>query len=285
LVCIQKANRCAFKQIRNIELSEQPTPETVPWMQGLDKSFPAARSIWEKFRISQVRATAADLLALPLDNPGTEEKLLSLLYEARELDAEAARWSDDAPLSWRYRAWKLNLDASAETTADLLDTSHEVNELRSGLPESSILYILTYADVWFASMWHGHRTSRLILHETMVRLAHSLNLSSIAQDSITIMQQLLFETCASIAFSLGEVRVRTGPLGRDRLDLNMESHTEQGSGAGAYFIVWSLRHVVSSDFASVTQIQRASEALVRIGALFGIKQAVQLADRQYKCHQ
>ena len=250
-------------------------------MQGLDTSFPAARLMWEKFRISQIRATATEILALPPDTPGVEEKLLSLLSEARELDAEATRWSGNAPHSYRYRAWKLNIDESANMTADLVDN----DKLLSEPSDSSTLYFLTYTDVWFASLWHGHYTSRLILHETLVHIAQTLNLASIVQESINSIQRLLLETCASIAFSLGDVRVRIDEsLDREYLDLNTEPQTEQGGGAGAYSIVWSLRHVVSCEFASDTQIHTASEALLRIAALFGIRQAVQLADRQYQCH-
>ena len=271
-----------MKQTREIELSEQPSHETVLWMQGLDRSSPAARLMWEKFRISQVRATATAILALPPNAPEAEEKLLSLLSEARELDAEAARWSDDAPPSSRYRAWKVNVDESAKMNADLLNNDELLFEPSDG----STQYILTYTDIWFASLWHGHHTSRLILHETLLRIAQTLNLTFIAQESITSIQHLLLKTCASIAFSLGDVRVRTDESSdREWLDLNTESQTEQGGGVGAYSIIWSLRHVVSCEFATNTQIHAASEALRRIAALFGIRQAARLADRQYQCHQ
>jgi hypothetical protein len=150
-------------------------------------------------------------------------------------------------------------------------------------PSLSVQHIFTYTDVWFASLWAGHRTSRLMLNETMITLARRLNIPAVAERAIIVMQQML-SASASIAFLLGDVQVRTDRSGHEFLDMGIDSRVRQGGGAGAYFLVWSLRHVVSCEFASETQIKTASEALVRIGAQFGVKQAFTLANQQYLCH-
>jgi hypothetical protein len=123
-----------------------------------------------------------------------------------------------------------------------------------------------------------------MLNETIIRIARRLNLPAAARGAITVMQQICSDTCASIPFSLGDIQVRTDEVGREILEMNIDSRTKEGAGAGAYFVVWSLRHVVSCEFASEAQVQTASEALVRIGAQFGIRQAFMLASRQYQCH-
>jgi hypothetical protein len=151
-------------------------------------------------------------------------------------------------------------------------------------PSLSVQYILTYTDVRFAPLWAGHRTSCLMLNETMITLARGLNIPAVAKRAIIVMQQMLSATCASIAFSLGDVQVRTDRSGHEFLDMGIDSHVRQGGGAGEYLIVWSMRHVVRCEFASETHIKTASEALVRIGAQFGVKQAFTFANRQYQWH-
>ena len=278
------ANRLSDKQIRNIEMSRHPSPETIPWLQGLDMSNPAAGSIWQKFRISQVRASANDLLSLASSVSDFEARLLEILQEAQDVDNEVALWAANLPLPCRQQTWKLDATGHAESIDNLPDTIGEARNLHSEPPDVSTQYILTYADIWYASLWHGHRTSRLMLNETIIRLARRLDLPSITQNATSTIQQMVSETCASIAFSLSDVQVRTDESGYRRLDLNIDSRIEQGGGAGAYFVVWSLRHVVICEFASDTQIQTASETLVRIGAQFGSKQAFTLANGEYQCH-
>jgi hypothetical protein len=70
-------------QIRNIELSEHPSPETVQWLQGLDMASPAAGSISEKYRIAQVRATATEALSLSLNTTEIDAKVLETLQQGR----------------------------------------------------------------------------------------------------------------------------------------------------------------------------------------------------------
>lgn len=271
-------------QVRNIELSEHPSPETVQWLQKRDMSSPVAGSITVKYRIAQVRATATEALSLPHHTTDIDANLLEILQQAREVDAEVAGWAEDLPRSCRYHAWRLDTNGVAEQTADLPDKNIEAADAPPGLARNSAQHILTYADVWFASLWHGHRTSRLMLNETIIRIARRLNLPAAARDAITVMQQMCSDTCASISFSLGDIQVRTDEAGREFLEMNIDSRTKKGAGAGAYFVVWSLRHIVSCESATEAQVQTASEALVRIGAQFGIRQAFTLANRQYQCH-
>jgi hypothetical protein len=123
-----------------------------------------------------------------------------------------------------------------------------------------------------------------MLNETMITLARRLNIPAVAERAVIVMQRMLSATCASIVFSLGDVQVRTDRSGPEFLDMGIDSRVRQGGGAGACFIVWSLRHAVICEFASEKQIKSASEALARIGAQFGVKQAFTLANRQYLCH-
>lgn len=266
-------------QVRNIELSEYPSPETEQWLQGLDMSGPTAGSIYEKYRIAHVRAAAKEALSHPHNTRDIEARLLEILEQARELDADVACWARDLPPSCRYSVWRLDTNGDAEQV-----TVSELTAVPAGLVEDSTQHILTYADVWFASLWAGHRTSRLMLNETIIRIARRLNLPYAQQDAIIVMQNMCTETCASIPFSLGDVQLRTDGMGREVLEMNIDSRTKKGAGVGAYFVVWSLRHLVSCEFAAEAQVLSASEALVRIGAQYGIKQALTLANRQYQCH-
>ncbi|KAK5032589.1 hypothetical protein LTS07_003998 [Exophiala sideris] len=267
-------------QVRNIELSEYPSPETEQWLQGLDMSSPTAGSISEKYRIANVRAAAKEALSHPHNTRDIEARLLEILQEARELDADVARWARELPPSCGYHVWRLDANGDAEQIIEVPD----ITAAPPGFMQDSAQRMLTYVDVWFASLWAGHRTSRLMLNETMLRIARRLNLPYAQQDATTIMQEMCTETCASIPFSLGDIQVRTDGMGREVLEMNIDSRTKKGAGAGAYFVVWSLRHVVSCEFASEAQVQSASEALVRVGAQYGIKQALTLANRQYQCH-
>jgi hypothetical protein len=94
-----------------------------------------------------------------------------------------------------------------------------------------------------------------------------------------MLQQMVLETCASIAFFLGDIQARIKESDHDFIHININSNIQRGGGTGAYFGIWTLRHVVSCEFASKAQIREASEALVRIGAQFGVKKAFTLASK------
>lgn len=78
------------------------------------------------------------------------------------------------------------------------------------------------------------------------------------QDAINVILQMLQETCASITILLGDVEVYTNESGHESLRVNIDSSIKRGGGAGACFVIWTLRHVVSCEFANDGQRQGAS---------------------------
>ena len=84
-----------MKQAQSLELGEHPSPETMRWMQEMDRSLPDTRSAWCTFRLTQLNAAAVKLLSESV-NEVTRERLHSLLHEAQDLESEFAQWQDGA---------------------------------------------------------------------------------------------------------------------------------------------------------------------------------------------
>lgn len=251
-----------------------PSPRIIPWLQQADKSDPAAGAIWEKHRISQIRASAADLFALPSCTPGLSDQLAALREEALNLDAEIAVWEANLPSVSRAQTWRIHANGTATNVGALPDAwvkdgvgaEEEVNT-------SPSQYIQTYTSAWFSSFSHGHLTSRLFLAETILSLSRSLSLPF--QTTIPTIHTLLQSMIASIAFSLGDVSVSVSGSA-ESLHLSSSS-TEPSTGAGAYFLTWSLWAVLRCEFSTEEQKREASDTLRRIGYQWGIEQAVVLS--------
>lgn len=107
-----------------------------------------------------------------------EAQLLAVLDEARETDDEVSIWAENLACPCRPQVWRSDSIDTTENVAELPDHHPEGRQEYPNLAEPSVKHMFTYADVWFASLWHGHRTSHLMLNETIIRLARRLNLTS-----------------------------------------------------------------------------------------------------------
>ncbi len=276
-------NGCVqLKQARSLALKEQPAPETVRWMQEMDKFFPAARSAWCMFRITQISATAAELLSLEPPTQTVQEGLHSLLRDAQDIESEYAHWQDGGDSRWEFQAWNLEADQPVEVAAagarSRRQTSHRHGENSEKLVPSQ--RILTYTNFWFSNIWNTYRSTRCVLHEIMLRIAHHLKISTWTtgdiETSTSLIEELLEETCDSIAYTTGDVQVDAA--GHLRLTPITDPLERQGSAAGAYFLLWPLYRVVVCPIATRSQIKTATDTLLRIGQKFGMRLAFALAE-------
>jgi hypothetical protein len=248
----------------------------------MDKSFPTARSAWCTFRLTQISATASKLLLLDPSVEAAQEDLHSILREAQDIDTEYTHWQDGADLRWKFQTWNLDGEQPVEITAadphSYRKTNHRSGEsLENTVPFSRVL---TYTNFWFSNLWNGYRSMRCVLHELILRIAQHLKINTWTTGSVEIstfvIEELLDETCDSIAYSIGDVQVdATGNL---RLTPVTDPLERQGNAAGAYMLLWPMYRVVVSPVATRSQIKMATETLLRVGAKFGIRLAFALAE-------
>lgn len=270
-----------LKQARSLALKEQPAPETVRWMQEMDKSFPAARSAWCMFRITQISATVAELLSQEPPTRTEQEGLHSLLREAQDIESEYAHWQDGADPRWEIQAWNLEADQPVEVTAADTRFDRQTNHRPGESSEKPVTSerILTYTDFWFSNIWNGYRSTRCVLHELMLRIAHHLQINTWTtgniETSTSLVEELLDETCDSIAYATGDVQVDAN--GHLQLTPITDPLERQGSAAGAYLLLWPLYRVVVCPIATRSQVKMATDTLLRIGQKFGIRLAFALA--------
>ncbi|MCJ1388814.1 hypothetical protein MMC18_001664 [Xylographa bjoerkii] len=271
-----------LKQARSLALKEQPAPETVRWMQEMDKSFPAARSAWCMFRTTQISATAAELLSLEPRIQTVRDGLFSLLRDAQDIESEYAHWQDGADPRWEVQAWNLEADQPVEVTTAASRFDHQISHrygesLEKPIPSQRVL---TYTSFWFSNVWNAYRSTRCVLHEIILRIARHLKISAWPtgniEKSTLLVEELLDETCDSIAYTTGDVQVDVA--GHLQLTPIADPLERQGSAAGAYFLLWPLYRVVVCPIATRSQIKTATDTLLRIGQKFGMQLAFGLAD-------
>lgn len=234
------------------------------------------------FRITQISATAAELLSLEPPTPTVQEGLHSLLRDAQDIESELAHWQDGADPRWEFQAWNLEADRPVVVTATNARFDAQTSHRRGESSEESVpsQRILTYTNFWFSNVWNSYRSTRWVLHEIMLRIAHHLKISTWntgnVENSTSLVEELLNETCDSIAYTTGDVQVDAA--GRLRLTPITDPLERQGSAAGAYFLLWVLYRVVVCPIATRSQIKTATDTLLRIGQKFGIRLAFALAE-------
>lgn len=94
--------------------------------------------------------------------------------------------------------------------------------------------------------------------------------------STLLIQKLIADTLASIAYTLGDVQVdNTGQL---KLTPLADPLARQGGAAAAYFLLWCLWRVVVCPVAGAGQVEMARGALRIVGSRFGLGTAGALAE-------
>lgn len=141
-------------------------------------------------------------------------------------------------------------------------------------------FLQLHPDVWIAYEWNYHRTARIILHrhllECLDRLevlstvndSHLLNsISSYKGISVSLIRSLIDEVFSTVPQMLGDIdhegRILEGARG-----------TAMCKGIGGYFLLWPIKVIKGTSFATTDQRSYARNVSERIRDCTGMKTAL-----------
>ncbi|KAH7137886.1 hypothetical protein EDB81DRAFT_858325 [Dactylonectria macrodidyma] len=133
----------------------------------------------------------------------------------------------------------------------------------------------TYPDLYIATMWNAYRSSRLLIHETIVTatLKHgSAEEVRKLSYSIDILRRMAAEICQSVPYYLGYSR-----NGGQVMVQPQFSYVEGLSAAGALLLFWPLFACGMSWTVSTEQRHWIASILRRVGLHLGLQLAISMA--------
>lgn len=204
------------------------------------------------YQINEFCASATELM---LDNSKRREesrlKLTHMMAEIMKVDEQLQEWA-----------------------------SQKSSRLRPQRVERGGRLVTTYLDNFAPTSWNILAFSRIILHETLLRAAMTLgieswtreslfapSLTTDAENSAAIIQELATGICDSIPFCLGDIDTQG--------NATTTIHAP-GKAASSYLLMWPLKAVKVANFTTEVQKRQAHSALERIGRDVGIKQALEM---------
>lgn len=183
-----------------------------------------------------------------------------MIREMYALDQETVNWR--AGPKWSFR----NMSRS-EISDD--------PEVAARFPEM----VQLHRDVWIAYEWNYHRTARIILHEQILSCLSRLetissrdagissNIAIFKETSMSTIQFLINEVLSTIPQSLGDID-QEGRI------LSNVPGTIFCKGIGGYFLLWPIRVIKATPFATSEQTLSAKATFERIRDCTGMKTAL-----------
>ncbi|KAI4098136.1 MAG: hypothetical protein L6R37_006647 [Teloschistes peruensis] len=194
-------------------------------------------------RLTSLSALLTDLMAFA--NPilrnshatPSEDQLLEILNYASGVEAQVSTWPDCVPEEWGYKP------------------SHTFDDLPS---HESKLYVYNrrcdlYQDIWVANTWNSYRSTQLMIQYLILQsLAylnpdHSSPLGRRIATSISRVQELCDDICASVPFNLGN-KTFGGPFDRkevrypdDGITKPTDDYRKSAAGLGGRFLLDPLK--------------------------------------------
>jgi len=211
--------------------------------------------------ISKTCEKARALLKNLNDNEVSPERTLEMIREMHILDQDSATWRSGP--EWSYKIMHRS-EISMDPT------------IASRFPE----IVQIHQDVWIAYEWNYHRTARIILHEHLLacldRLekmwitetgSPSIAISSFKEKSISTIQFLVDEVLSTVPQSLGDID-QEGKI------IDVVLGTSSCRGIGGYFLLWPIRVIKETAYATPEQILTAKNTFERIRDCTGMKTAL-----------
>jgi hypothetical protein len=205
------------------------------------------------------RARELQMRISPVTGEHDAREMIKLISEMHDLESESVGWR--AGTHWAYKT----ILTSTLTTSKGEALSED--ELKNWPHEVGL-----YPDLWVIYELNYQRTGRVILHTQILECLTSLEIIedvdlSIAYSQITITG-LIEEMLGSVPQSLGDVSCNGVVLRRDNEE---GGKGVQGTSAiGSYFLLWSIKVIRSSKYASEEQKGRAREVFGRIRKVTGM---------------
>ncbi|RDW92349.1 hypothetical protein BP5796_01743 [Coleophoma crateriformis] len=266
--------RLAHHRIQRTQLSfKHPAmPEQSAWLNSLNDGLPGIRGEKENLEISKICQRARELQKrLRKSSTGQDSEVLQLVKEMHALDQTASTWRVGS--QWAFRILTNPYQPSSTT-----------------FPE----HIHIYPDLWIAYEWNYHRTARIIMHEHLLKCLASLSchtqtpiqssyqpsttteeeVSALSMFSRHIINTLIEEIFSTVPQLLGDVNsLEDVPIQRDLEKTGEEAEGRGTKAIGAYFLLWSIKVVKSTNSATEMQRERAGlvlERLRKVGGMFDL---------------
>lgn len=255
---------------RTLAYRTHPPPDLVKWLftRGEDGTANIALGI---LRVAQICASITDLLPSRAKYDSSLEKehstrLLDLLQEASDInDRFDAQYNGNVvPLS-RFR-----------------DITQPPGSHAPILPRTATHPVHVYANTTIATRWNTIRTTRIVLHQTILECAAYLStfhaLANHTPQSWRLFQSATFEksrrtinlmisdVVASVPYLIGEIDSQGRPLPQ-----------LAGKVPGGIPLQWALWTAIACPFASRERNGQARVAMERLGSVLGFRKAVMLA--------
>jgi len=242
-----------YRQARQGSLTE-----TDAWLYSLNEDVPSVRIEKHNSQTHKICERARTLLD-SIDN-------IDLPAEATLSSIRVVCEHDQATTSWRRGPnWAYKTINRSQITQD------ELQACRFSLS------VQLHKDIWVAYEWNYHRTGRIILHrhllESINRLrmsnrytpaVFSLELFSMKQASLDIIQTLVDEVLSTVPQSLGDID-HDGKIIEDSRGAHLRK------GIGGYFLLWPIKIIKSLEHATLEQRNAAQAVFERIRECTGMK--------------
>lgn len=244
-------------------LKSRPLPvESLSWLSYLDESLPSTQLGICVYSISQICASAPELLIGDISQLPAQQRLKEVLGEAISMDSKLQSWNYN--LSEPYRYMELSI---AETPFQ------QQPNLLPMQPKN----VHVYHDIWMASLWNHYRFVRIRLLQTLTDCESRLNLTERPEAQMygsntnrttweDTLVKMVDDICASVPFLMG--------------DIDAQGNLKRGSGGialGGYFLLWPLHIASSVKIISMEQREWIRGRLRHLGTVMGINQAHLLA--------
>ena len=232
-------------------------PESEVWLNSLNEELPHIRVEKDTFQINKICERARNLLKSIKDTKSPADEILDMVKQMHDLDQIAETWRQGP--EWAYK------------------TVH-----RSQISEDELVtyefpkFIQLHHDVWIAYEWNYHRTARIILHKHLMDCLDRLqflqepfqsDLCSLKQASVDTVQTLVDEVLSTVPQSLGDID-RNGNI------MEIWSDTPKSKAVGGYFLLWPIKVILATRYATVEQITAARGVFERIRSITGMKSAL-----------
>jgi hypothetical protein len=243
-----------------LHLSPAQTVEQDHLIAQLNEELPENKIEKTNFDIVKVCRRARELRARisPVTGEQNASEMIKLISEMHNLESESVAWR--AGSHWAYRTI---LTSTLTTSKGEVLTAEELQNW----PEEVGLY----PDLWIIYELNYQRTGRVILQTQILECLGSLGSISDVDQLIVYSRNtitaLINEILGSVPQSLGHMS-SNGVVLRTNIE---DGSGEKGTSAiGAYFLLWSIKIIRSSKYASEEQKGRAREVFRRIRKVTGM---------------
>ncbi|KAK9234223.1 hypothetical protein V1525DRAFT_73587 [Lipomyces kononenkoae] len=153
--------------------------------------------------------------------------------------------------------------------------SHYISEMyyssKFSIPRLTCPRLLSYHDIWLASIWNFHVASQIVLRESLVDVINYVTARNMQEPGLTDMKRIQSEQNA-----VKKTVYHPHPVSPSALGLRTQRHSRaifpaQGKMTGRFFALFPMRVMQRARFTQVELKQTASEVIEWINSSHGLE--------------